>query len=191
MGNADSKTGYGCEMVAMVKLWRQEWSKEPGTTDPLAPFGIVSLASGGSEGGTDIAGMRSSQTGNYGSLPSIGMPNTFLAHAFDIGDPWQVCGFSSMSPLKVIRRLFSILASSTALRPLRYGTRVAMSVTVAASRWIQRRRASLQHVRSMTKTAGCPATLSLRELRVANAFVFPHKFATTSIIPHGMWMLLK
>ena len=107
MGNADSKTGYGCEMVAMVKLWRQAWSKEPGTTDPLAPFGIVSLASGGSEGGTDIAGMRSSQTGNYGSLPSIDMPNTFLAHAFDIGDPWQ--GYSEL----VSRSFCFCLLSST------------------------------------------------------------------------------
>jgi hypothetical protein len=85
MGNAEQKTGYGCEMVAMVNLWRKTWSKEPGTTDPLAPFGIVSLASGGSEGGTDIAGMRWSQTGNAGSLPSAEMPNTFLAHAYDLG----------------------------------------------------------------------------------------------------------
>ena len=51
------------QMVAMVDLWRKSWSKEEGTTDPLAPFGIVTLASGGSEGGTDIGGMRWSQTG--------------------------------------------------------------------------------------------------------------------------------
>eukprot|EP01043_Picozoa_sp_COSAG02_P078030 COSAG02_NODE_17371_length_1009_cov_1.520879_1_plen_56_part_10 len=48
-------------MPAMVNLWRKTWSKEPGTTDPLAPFGIVTLASGGSEGGSDIGGMRWSQ----------------------------------------------------------------------------------------------------------------------------------
>lgn len=79
MGNAAQKTGYGCEMVAMVDLWRRAWSKEAGTTDPLAPFGIVTLASGGSEGGSDIGGMRWSQTGNFGTLPSPEMPNTFLA----------------------------------------------------------------------------------------------------------------
>ena len=50
----------------MVDLWRKTWSKVPGTTDPLAPFGIVTLASGGSEGGADIGGMRWSQTANYG-----------------------------------------------------------------------------------------------------------------------------
>ena len=94
MGNAAHHTGYGCEMVELVKMWRQAWSKEPGTTDALAPFGIVSLASGGSEGGSDIAGMRSSQTGNFGTLPSKDMPNTFLAHAYDLGDPWQ--GFSTL-----------------------------------------------------------------------------------------------
>ena len=116
MGNAESKTGYGCEMVAMVKLWRQEWSKVSGTTNPLAPFDIVSLASGGSEGGTDIAGMRSSQTGNYGSLPSIDMPNTFLAHAFDIGDPWQ--GYSE---------LVSCLCVCSPVYCLAHGTLVAIA----------------------------------------------------------------
>ncbi len=89
MGNAAQKVGYGCEMVAMVDLGRKSWSKIPGTTEPLAPFGIVTLASGGSEGGPDIGGMRWSQTGNYGTLPSLEMPNTFLAHAYDLGDPWQ------------------------------------------------------------------------------------------------------
>ena len=37
-----------------------------GTTDPLAPFGVVTLAAGGGEGGTDMGGMRFSQTANYG-----------------------------------------------------------------------------------------------------------------------------
>ena len=73
-------------MVAMVDLWRKSWSKRPGTTDPLAPFGIVTLASGGSEGGSDIGGMRWSQTGNFGTLPSDEMPMTFLAHAYDLGE---------------------------------------------------------------------------------------------------------
>jgi hypothetical protein len=50
--------------------------------------GIVTLASGGSEGGSDIGGMRWSQTANYGSAPNTGMPNTFIAQAYDLGDPW-------------------------------------------------------------------------------------------------------
>ena len=32
--------------------------------------------------------MRWSQTGNYGVLPNAALPNTFLAHAYDLGDPW-------------------------------------------------------------------------------------------------------
>ena len=58
MGSAAQHVGYGCAMVAMVDLWRKSWSATVGTTDPLAPFGIVTLASGGSEGGADIGGMR-------------------------------------------------------------------------------------------------------------------------------------
>ena len=37
-------------MPRLVSLWRKEWSKEPGTTDPNAAFGIVSLSSHDSEG---------------------------------------------------------------------------------------------------------------------------------------------
>jgi hypothetical protein len=88
MGNSAAGVGYGCQMPAMVALWRKHWSATAGTTDPMAPFGVVTLASGGSEGGPDIGGMRWSQTANFGTLPSPAMPNTFLAHAFDLGDPY-------------------------------------------------------------------------------------------------------
>ena len=89
MGNSAQHIGYGCQMPMMVAEWRAAWSTTPGTTKPDAPFGIVSLASGGSEGGADIGGMRWSQTANYGVAPNPAMPNTFLAHAYDLGDPWQ------------------------------------------------------------------------------------------------------
>jgi hypothetical protein len=88
MGNSALKTGYGCQMPAMVDLWRKTWSAEPGTTDPLAPFGIITLASGGSEGGSDIGGMRWSQTANFGVNPNPAMPASFVAQAYDIGDPY-------------------------------------------------------------------------------------------------------
>ena len=89
MGNSMTKVGYGCDQVALVALWRKLWSSSS-ATDPLAPFGIVTLASGGSEGaGNHMAHMRWSQTGNYGALPSPPMPRTFLAQAYDIGDPWS------------------------------------------------------------------------------------------------------
>ena len=69
----------------MVRAWRKAWSATPNTTHPLAPFGVATLASGGSEGGNDIGGMRWSQTSNYGTLPSPAIPNSFLAHAYDLG----------------------------------------------------------------------------------------------------------
>ena len=39
---------------------------------------------------------RWSQTANYGVLPNPAMPNTFLADAFDLGDPWHspICALS-------------------------------------------------------------------------------------------------
>jgi hypothetical protein len=85
--------GYGCEMPKLVELWRQVWSAVPGTTDSMAPFGIVSLAAGGSEGaGYNMAHMRWSQTANYGHLPNPALPHCFMAHAYDLGDPWTEGG---------------------------------------------------------------------------------------------------
>ena len=37
-------------MAKLVSSWRAVWSNTPGTTDPLAPFGIASLADGTDEG---------------------------------------------------------------------------------------------------------------------------------------------
>eukprot|EP01060_Flectonema_neradi_P039110 TRINITY_DN848_c0_g1_i2.p1 TRINITY_DN848_c0_g1~~TRINITY_DN848_c0_g1_i2.p1 ORF type:complete len:656 (+),score=152.97 TRINITY_DN848_c0_g1_i2:44-2011(+) len=89
MGNSADGTGYGCAQVGLVKSWRAIWSVEEGTTSPDAPFGIVSLAAGGYEGhGYNMARMRWAQTGNYGVLPNKAMPRTFMAHGYDIGDPW-------------------------------------------------------------------------------------------------------
>lgn len=88
-GNSMGHAGYGCLMPALIQFWRKTWSKEPGTTNPQAPFGIVSLSQADSEGNPDMASFRWSQTGNYGVLPNVAMPNTFLAHGYDIGDPWS------------------------------------------------------------------------------------------------------
>eukprot|EP00041_Stephanoeca_diplocostata_P037874 m.1453942 g.1453942 ORF g.1453942 m.1453942 type:complete len:214 (-) comp25118_c1_seq6:4685-5326(-) len=49
MGNSLTKSGYGCDQAALVRLWRTKWSASS-ATDPEAPFGVVSLAAGGSEG---------------------------------------------------------------------------------------------------------------------------------------------
>ena len=88
-GNSKANLGYGCEMKKLIQGWRRLWSKIPGTTDPDAPFGIVTLASSGSEGGPDMGAMRWAQTANYGVLPHQGdLPNTFIAQAHDLNDEW-------------------------------------------------------------------------------------------------------
>lgn len=90
MGSSATNVGYGCALPKMIAKYRARWSSTPGTTDPLVPFGIVTLAAGTSEGnGKNMAGMRFSQSCNYGVLPNSACPNTFLAQAFDISDPWE------------------------------------------------------------------------------------------------------
>ena len=89
MGNSLTGSGYGCELPAMVRDWRAVWSAEAGTTDPLAPFGIATLAKGGSEGhSAGMANMRWSQTANYGAWNNHALPNTFGAQLYDLGEPW-------------------------------------------------------------------------------------------------------
>jgi len=87
-GNSIANVGYGCEQLQLIKGWREVWSETPGTTDPEAPFGVVTLASSGSEGGAHMGAMRQAQTANYGILPNIALPNTFLAQAYDLDDTW-------------------------------------------------------------------------------------------------------
>jgi hypothetical protein len=85
-GNSAAGTGYACLMPKLVADWRKVWAANSGT-DPMAPFGLVSLAASGGEGGADIGSMRIAQTGSYGVLPNPDMPNTFLAQAYDLDDP--------------------------------------------------------------------------------------------------------
>ena len=87
-GNVLVNSGYACAMRQLINGWRAAWSKTPGTTDPLAPFGVVTLASSGSEGGPNFGTMRIAQTMSYGVLPTPTMPNTFVAQAYDLDDEW-------------------------------------------------------------------------------------------------------
>lgn len=90
-GNSAANVGYACHQKGLVEGWRKVWSATPGTTDPLAPFGIVTLASSGSEGGPHMGAMRQAQTASYGVLPGppgSGMENTFVAQAYDLDDEW-------------------------------------------------------------------------------------------------------
>ena len=78
-GNSAMHTGYACQQVALIKQWRELWSATTGTTDPMAPFGLVTLAPSGTEGGADIGTMRWAQTANYGYAPNPALPNVFIA----------------------------------------------------------------------------------------------------------------
>eukprot|EP01046_Picozoa_sp_COSAG06_P011178 COSAG06_NODE_631_length_13616_cov_6.997411_1_plen_97_part_00 len=78
-GNSAESTGYACLQVALVKQWRELWSTTPDTTPADAPFGLVTLAPSGTEGGSDIGTMRWAQTGSYGAMPNPAMPNTFVS----------------------------------------------------------------------------------------------------------------
>ena len=85
-GNSQLGSGYACLMAKLVSDWRKLWANSSGT-DPMAPFGLVTLAASGGEGGSDIGSMRIAQTASYGVLPNPLMPNTFLAQAGDLDDP--------------------------------------------------------------------------------------------------------
>jgi hypothetical protein len=41
-------------------------------------------------GARDFGGFRWAQTANYGVLPNPALPNTFLAQAYDLPDPWYI-----------------------------------------------------------------------------------------------------
>lgn len=66
-GNSELGTGYACMMPKLVSTWRALWSKSSGTQVD-APFGLVTLAASGGEGGADIGSMRLAQTGSCESL---------------------------------------------------------------------------------------------------------------------------
>ena len=83
-GNAAANVGYSCKQRELVKGWRAIWSETKGTTDPEAPFGLVTLASSGTEGGPNMGAMRLAQTAGHGVLPNADIPNSFLAQAGDL-----------------------------------------------------------------------------------------------------------
>jgi hypothetical protein len=101
-GNSARSSGYSCLMEKLVSSWRTQWSAEPGTTDPNAPFGVVTLAPSVGEGGADLPSMRWAQTASYGVLPNPAMPNTFVA---------QVCLYATCSCLCERRTCYPLLAN--------------------------------------------------------------------------------
>jgi hypothetical protein len=97
-GSVLDSTGYACLQRELVVSMRKQFSVTPKTTDPMFPFGIVSLAAGTSEGNSaNMPNFRHAQTASYGFLPGpegSGMENTFIAQGYDAGDP----GIRTSSP---------------------------------------------------------------------------------------------
>ena len=90
-GNAAHGDGYACLLQQQMAAWRETWSAAgPGTTDPLAPFGIVMLADATDEGwGCNSLQMHWAQTANRGIVPNAAFPRAFVAAAHDLGEPWD------------------------------------------------------------------------------------------------------
>ncbi len=89
-GNVVDRSGYACLLPALIASWRAAWSAAEGTTDPSAPFGIVTLADSTDEGfGCNVPQMHWAQTANVGYAPNEHLPGTFLATAHDLPDPWD------------------------------------------------------------------------------------------------------
>ncbi|CAJ1423797.1 unnamed protein product [Effrenium voratum] len=82
-GNSALGYGYGCLAQRLVSSWRSLWRQ------PEAPFGFVTLAPSGSEGGNSMGAMRWAQTANFGVAPNPAMPFSFMAQAFDLNDPFS------------------------------------------------------------------------------------------------------
>ena len=73
------------DLPALIGAWRTAWGATPGTTDPVAPFGIVQLADSTDEGwGCNVPQMHWAQTANVGFAPNAHLPRTFLAAAHDL-----------------------------------------------------------------------------------------------------------
>ena len=79
-------------MPALIASWRAAWSATPGTTDPLAPFGLCTLSADDSEGAADMGSFRFAQAGSFGVAPNAAMPNVYIAHGHDLADPYVYCG---------------------------------------------------------------------------------------------------
>ena len=91
-GNYATQSGYACMMPALIASWRAAWSATPGTTDPMAPFGICTLSADDSEGAASMGSFRFAQAGSFGVAPNAAMPNTYIAHGYDLADPYVYCG---------------------------------------------------------------------------------------------------
>ncbi|XP_023447728.1 sialate O-acetylesterase isoform X2 [Dasypus novemcinctus] len=80
---------YNCTFPALIDDWRQTFHcGSQGQTERLFPFGFVQLSSDLSAGPSQdgFPQIRWHQTADFGCVPNLRMPNTFMAVAMDLGD---------------------------------------------------------------------------------------------------------
>ncbi|ELK09798.1 sialate O-acetylesterase [Pteropus alecto] len=80
---------YNCTFPALIEDWRQTFHRgSQGQTERLFPFGFVQLSSvlAGAVSDDRLPQIRWHQTADFGYVPNLRMPNTFMAVAMDLGD---------------------------------------------------------------------------------------------------------
>ncbi|XP_066221196.1 sialate O-acetylesterase isoform X1 [Saccopteryx leptura] len=80
---------YNCTFPALIEDWRQTFHRgSQGQTDRLFPFGFVQLSSvlSGATSDDGFTQIRWHQTADFGHVPNLRMPNTFMAVAMDLCD---------------------------------------------------------------------------------------------------------
>lgn len=90
---------YNCTFPALIEDWRQTFHHgSQGQTERLFPFGFVQLSSALSTVASDdgFPQIRWHQTADFGYVPNLRMPNTFMAVAMDLCD--RTSPFGSIHP---------------------------------------------------------------------------------------------
>nr|XP_017534975.2 sialate O-acetylesterase isoform X1 [Manis javanica] len=80
---------YNCTFPALIEDWRQTFHRgSQGQTERFFPFGFVQLSSylSGATSDDQFPQIRWHQTADFGNVPNLRMPNTFMAVAMDLGD---------------------------------------------------------------------------------------------------------
>nr|XP_031299309.1 sialate O-acetylesterase [Camelus dromedarius] len=80
---------YNCTFPALIEDWRQTFHRgSQGQTERFFPFGFVQLSSylSGATSDDGFPEIRWHQTADFGSVPNVMMPRTFMAVAMDLCD---------------------------------------------------------------------------------------------------------
>ncbi|XP_023557289.1 sialate O-acetylesterase isoform X2 [Octodon degus] len=82
-----NKDLYNCTFPALIDDWRQTFHRgSQGQTERFFPFGFVQLSSYLENADDGFPQIRWHQTADFGFVPNVKMPNTFMAVAMDLCD---------------------------------------------------------------------------------------------------------